>query len=112
MFTAIDTPVDHRSNSERFRDDEREHKSHLDLMLEYDHIIQVTPIGERAESEQCQEAYRMLEAMNRTRFHVCTVCHNRYGNDQTYLEIKTDADVPGICQGCRNAKLGSTAIVD
>lgn len=87
------------------REDPREERnwgapSYLDRLQALDDIIQHTPINERATSKACQEAFSELHEMNRPRFHTCTKCGMQYGNDKTYLEIKSEADVPGICPRC------------
>lgn len=82
------------------REEDIKFTSYIERVGELDQIIQRTPMSERAESNDCQIAQYLLTAMRRPRFHVCRVCGNQYGNDQTVLEIKCDADIPGICARC------------
>ena len=87
------------------REDPREERnwgapSYLDRLHDLDDAIQHTPINERATSKACQEAFSELHRMSLPRFHTCTKCGMQYGNSETYLEIKSEADVPGICPRC------------
>jgi hypothetical protein len=83
--------------------------SFLNELQDLDTIIQHTPIGDRANSPECQRAYARIKAMHHPTLHECTVCGNRYGNSETV--IKEDlSNLYGVCPWCeKKASQGVTA---
>ena len=91
------------------------YKSTLDLTLELDHVIQCTPMNERATSPECIAAYQQLKFMSRPRFHICRTCGGQYGNQETRIK-EDESNLYGICPWCEkgivNGRLQAQASVD
>jgi hypothetical protein len=73
MFTAIDKPVDHRTNSERFRDDERERADCERFQERQARNVEINAFGEFSYAK-CPELYPYYTPKKTPVNHYCSTC--------------------------------------